>query len=64
MDTVITSLPLIGRGLLITLQVASLALLTFVNTWNDYMGPFIYLTSNRLWTVQLGLRLPRKAANL
>nr|WP_130452191.1 carbohydrate ABC transporter permease [Zhihengliuella halotolerans] len=35
---------------------ATLALLTFVNTWNDYMGPFIYLTSNRLWTVQLGLR--------
>ncbi|MFF1399134.1 carbohydrate ABC transporter permease [Streptomyces sp. NPDC058287] len=35
---------------------ASLALLTFVNTWNDYMGPFMYLTDNRLWTVQLGLR--------
>ncbi|MET8161342.1 carbohydrate ABC transporter permease [Sphaerisporangium sp. NPDC005289] len=35
---------------------ASLALLTFVTTWNDYMGPFIYLTSNELWTVQLGLR--------
>ncbi|GIE93262.1 carbohydrate ABC transporter permease [Paractinoplanes rishiriensis] len=35
---------------------ASLALLTFVNTWNDYMGPFIYLTSNELWTVQIGLR--------
>ncbi|GAA2110434.1 carbohydrate ABC transporter permease [Streptomyces synnematoformans] len=35
---------------------ASLALLTFVNTWNDYMGPFIYLSSNDLWTVQLGLR--------
>ncbi|WP_336204456.1 carbohydrate ABC transporter permease [Nonomuraea sp. LPB2021202275-12-8] len=35
---------------------ASLALLTFVSTWNDYMGPFIYLTSNELWTVQLGLR--------
>lgn len=35
---------------------ASLGLLTFVNTWNDYMGPFIYLTSNDLWTVQLGLR--------
>lgn len=35
---------------------ASLALLTFVNTWNDFMGPFIYLTSNELWTVQLGLR--------
>ncbi len=35
---------------------ASLALLTFVNTWNDYMGPFIYLTSNDLWTIQIGLR--------
>jgi multiple sugar transport system permease protein len=35
---------------------ASLALVTFVNTWNDYMGPFIYLTDNDLWTVQLGLR--------
>jgi len=35
---------------------ASLALLTFVATWNDYMGPFIYLTSNDLWTVQLGLK--------
>ena len=35
---------------------ASLALLTFVNTWNDYMGPFIYLTSNDKWTIQLGLR--------
>lgn len=35
---------------------ASLGLLTFVNTWNDYMGPFIYLTSNDLWTIQLGLR--------
>ncbi|MFD1150684.1 carbohydrate ABC transporter permease [Saccharothrix hoggarensis] len=35
---------------------ASLALLSFVGTWNDYMGPFIYLTSNELWTVQLGLR--------
>lgn len=35
---------------------ASLALLTFVNTWNDYMGPFIYLTDNDLWTVQIGLK--------
>jgi multiple sugar transport system permease protein len=35
---------------------ASLALLTFVHTWNDYMGPFIYLTDNDLWTIQLGLR--------
>lgn len=35
---------------------ASLALLTFVTTWNDYMGPFIYLTGNDLWTIQLGLQ--------
>jgi multiple sugar transport system permease protein len=35
---------------------ASLGLLTFVGVWNDYMGPFIYFTSNDLWTVQLGLR--------
>lgn len=36
--------------------IASLSLLTFVATWNDYMGPFIYLTDNDLWTIQLGLR--------
>jgi multiple sugar transport system permease protein len=35
---------------------ASLALLTFVNTWNDFMGPFIYLSSNDHWTIQLGLQ--------
>lgn len=35
---------------------ASLALLTFVNTWNDYMGPFIYLSDNDHWTIQLGLQ--------
>jgi multiple sugar transport system permease protein len=35
---------------------ASLGLLTFVTTWNDYMGPFIYLQSSELWTIQLGLK--------
>ncbi|WP_198410790.1 carbohydrate ABC transporter permease [Microbacterium halophytorum] len=35
--------------------VASLALLTFVNTWNDYLGPLIYLRDPSLWTMQLGL---------
>lgn len=34
---------------------ASLALLTFVNTWNDYLGPLIYLRSPNLRTIQLGL---------
>ncbi|WP_129337909.1 carbohydrate ABC transporter permease [Cellulomonas endophytica] len=49
----------IYRRIMLPLSVpalASLGLLTFVNTWNDFMGPFIYLTSNDLWTVQLGLR--------
>ena len=29
---------------------------TFTNTWNDYLGPLIYLRSPNLWTIQLGLR--------
>ena len=29
---------------------------TFVNTWNDYMGPMIYLTRDINKTVQVGLR--------
>ncbi|WP_433676319.1 carbohydrate ABC transporter permease [Microbacterium gorillae] len=36
--------------------IASLGLLTFVNTWNDYLGPLIYLRSPDLWTMQLGLK--------
>ncbi|MCW4457129.1 carbohydrate ABC transporter permease [Microbacterium sp. MPKO10] len=35
--------------------IASLALLTFVNTWNDFLGPLIYLRDPSLWTMQLGL---------
>ncbi|MDG4797089.1 carbohydrate ABC transporter permease [Micromonospora sp. WMMD1082] len=35
---------------------ASLALITFVTTWNDYLGPLIYLRSPDLRTVQLGLQ--------
>ncbi len=35
--------------------IASLALLTFVNTWNDFLGPFIYLRDRKLFTIQLGL---------
>ncbi|MFK3978744.1 carbohydrate ABC transporter permease [Micromonospora sp. NPDC050397] len=34
---------------------ASLTLLTFVTTWNDYLGPLIYLRSPELRTIQLGL---------
>ena len=35
----------------------TLMVLTFVNTWNDYMGPFIYLNSTEVKTIQLGLRM-------
>ncbi len=30
---------------------------TFMNTWNDFMGPLIYLKSNALYTVSLGLQV-------
>jgi multiple sugar transport system permease protein len=49
----------IWRRIMLPLSIpalASLALLTFVNTWNDYLGPLIYLRDPNLWTVQLGLK--------
>lgn len=36
--------------------IASLAIITFTNTWNDYMGPLIYLRTPSIWTIQLGLQ--------
>ncbi len=36
--------------------IATLTIFTFVNTWNDYMGPMIYLTTDSVKTIQLGLR--------
>ncbi|HEY7222496.1 MAG TPA: carbohydrate ABC transporter permease [Micromonosporaceae bacterium] len=35
--------------------VASLSLLTFVTTWNDYLGPLLYLRDPGVRTIQLGL---------
>jgi multiple sugar transport system permease protein len=49
----------IWRRIMLPLSVpaiASLTLLTFVNTWNDYLGPLIYLRSPELRTIQLGLK--------
>ncbi|GAA3939376.1 carbohydrate ABC transporter permease [Microbacterium soli] len=49
----------IWRRIMVPLSVpaiASLTLLTFVNTWNDYLGPLIYLRDPGLWTIQLGLK--------
>ena len=36
---------------------STLTIFTFVNTWNDYLGPLIYLKSNSKKTVQLGLKM-------
>lgn len=49
----------IWRRIMLPLSVpaiASLTLLTFVNTWNDFLGPLLYLRDNNLWTIQVGLR--------
>lgn len=36
--------------------IATLLIFTFVGTWNDYMGPLIYLTTDSVKTVQIGLK--------
>ncbi|WP_454299927.1 carbohydrate ABC transporter permease [Salana multivorans] len=36
--------------------IATLVLLTFVATWNDYLGPLIYLRNPDIWTIQIGLK--------
>jgi len=37
--------------------IATLAIFAFVFTWNDFLGPRLYLTSQNLWTVQIGMRI-------
>lgn len=34
---------------------ATVAILSFMGSWNDFMGPLLYLNKPELWTVQLGL---------
>jgi multiple sugar transport system permease protein len=36
---------------------STLTIITFVNTWNDFLGPMIYLTRTELKTLQIGLRM-------
>lgn len=36
---------------------STLAIFTFVNTWNDYLGPLIYLKTETKKTIQLGLKM-------
>lgn len=45
------ALPLVKPG------IATLVIFTFVNIWNDFMGPLIYLNSTQLKTIQLGIRM-------
>lgn len=35
---------------------ATVALFTFINHWNDFLGPLIYLTDSAKYTISLGLR--------
>ncbi|MBE0601168.1 MAG: carbohydrate ABC transporter permease [Firmicutes bacterium] len=36
--------------------IATLIIFTFIGTWNDFMGPLIYLRSDAVKTIQVGLR--------
>ncbi len=35
---------------------STVALFTFLGTWNDFMTPMIYLTNEKMWTIAIGLR--------
>lgn len=37
--------------------ISTLTIFTFVNTWNDFLGPLLYLTRDELKTIQIGLRM-------
>ncbi|GGI46931.1 ABC transporter permease [Paenibacillus marchantiophytorum] len=41
---------------LIRPAIASLTIFTFMHAWNDFLGPLIYLNSDRLFTLQLGMQ--------
>ncbi|MDR2184027.1 MAG: carbohydrate ABC transporter permease [Clostridiales bacterium] len=36
---------------------ATLTIFTFVFTWNDFLGPRLYLVTQNLWTIQIGMRM-------
>ena len=36
---------------------STLTIFTFVNTWNDFLGPLIYLTKTEVKTIQIGIRM-------
>lgn len=36
--------------------IATLVIFSFMHAWNDFLGPLIYLTSDHLYTIQLGMQ--------
>jgi multiple sugar transport system permease protein len=36
--------------------IAAMIIFTFLNTWNDFMGPLLYLNDSKLYTLALGLK--------
>jgi multiple sugar transport system permease protein len=40
----------VARPVLVTV-----AILNFIGSWNDFLGPLLYLNRPETWTVQLGL---------
>ena len=40
---------------------ATLIIFTFIGTWNDYLAPLIYISSDHLKTIQLGIRYFQQA---
>ncbi len=50
----------IWSGIMLPLSkpaLSTLTIFTFVATWNDFLGPMIYLTRTELKTIQIGLRM-------
>lgn len=41
---------------LLTPAMATTAIFTFIQTWNEFFGPLIYLTKSENWTVSVALR--------
>ena len=37
--------------------ISTLTIFTFVTTWNDFLGPLIYLTKTEVKTIQIGIRM-------
>jgi len=39
---------------------AVVAIFQFMNTWNDFMAPLLFLNDSKLYTLAIGLRSPRR----